>query len=106
MAWIWLLLAGAAEIAWMVELKLSHGLTRWGWSAATVVTMGLSLFFMSFATRDIPIGTAYAVWTGIGAAGIATVGMLYFGEPRTLLRVACIACIVAGIAGLKLAADS
>jgi len=106
MAWIWLLLAGAAEIAWMVELKLSHGLTRLGWAAATLATMGLSLVFMSFATRDIPMGTAYAVWTGIGAAGIAMVGMLFFGEPRTLLRVACIGCIVAGIAGLRLAASS
>ena len=104
MAWIWLLLAGAAEITWMVELKLSHGLTRLEWVAATVVTMGLSLVFMSFATRDIPMGTAYAVWTGIGAAGIAAVGMLFFGEPRTLLRIACISCIVVGIAGLRAAA--
>lgn len=106
MAWIWLLLAGAAEIAWMVELKFSHGFTRLWWSAATLATMGLSLFFISFAVREIPMGTAYAVWTGIGAAGIAAVGMLFFGEPRTALRVACIACIVIGIAGLKLTTSS
>ena len=106
MAWIWLLLAGAAEIGWMVELKFSHGFTRLWWSGATLATMGLSLFFMSFAIRDIPMGTAYAVWTGIGAAGIAAVGMLFFGEPRTALRIACITCIVVGIAGLRLAASS
>ncbi len=106
MAWIWLLLAGVAEIVWMVELKLSHGLTRLWWVAATVATMGLSLVFMSFATRDIPMGPAYAVWTGIGAAGIAVVGMLFFGDPRTLLRIVCIGVIVAGIAGLRLAASS
>jgi quaternary ammonium compound-resistance protein SugE len=106
MAWIWLLLAGAAEISWMVALKFSHGFTRLWWSAGTLTSMGLSLFFMSFAIRDIPMGTAYAVWTGIGAAGIALVGMLFFGEPRTALRIACIAFIVAGIAGLRMAASS
>lgn len=106
MAWIWLLLAGAAEIAWMIELKFSDGFTRFWWSASTVATMGLSLLFMSFAIRAIPMGTAYAVWTGIGAAGIAVVGMLFFGEPRTALRIACIGCIVVGIAGLRLAAAS
>ncbi len=103
MAWIWLLLAGAAEIAWMVMLRFSDGFTRLAWSAATLAAMGLSLFFISFAIRTIPMGTAYAVWTGIGAAGIAAVGMLFFGEPRTALRVACIGFIVAGILGLKIA---
>lgn len=106
MAWIWLLLAGAAEIAWMVELKFAHGFTRFWWSAATLATMGLSLLFCSFAIREIPMGTAYAVWTGVGAAGISIVGMLFFGEPRTALRIACIGCIVIGIAGLRLASNS
>lgn len=105
MAWIWLLLAGAAEIGWMVELKFSESLTRPGWAAGTVATMGLSLLLTSFAIRTIPMGTAYAVWTGVGAAGIAVVGMLFFGEPRTPLRIACIAFIVAGIVGLRLASE-
>jgi len=105
MAWIWLMLAGAAEVGWMIELKFSDEFTRLWWAAATLGTMGLSMLFISFALRDIPMGTAYAVWTGIGAAGIAVVGMLFFGEPRTGLRIACIACIVAGIAGLKVASQ-
>ena len=103
MAWIWLVFAGAAEVGWMVALKFSDSFTRLWWSAATLGAMGLSLLFISFAIREVPMGTAYAVWTGIGAAGIAAVGMAFFGEPRTALRIACIACIVLGIAGLKLA---
>lgn len=104
MAWIWLAIAGAAEIAWMIGLKFSDGFTRLGWSAATLIAMAVSIAFLSLALRAIPMGTAYAVWTGIGAAGIAVVGMLFFGEPRTALRLLCIALIVAGIVGLKLAA--
>jgi multidrug transporter EmrE-like cation transporter len=65
--------------------------------------MGLSLLFLSFAIRTIPMGTAYAIWTGIGAAGIAIIGMMYFDEPRTLLRIICIGLVVAGIVGLKIA---
>jgi quaternary ammonium compound-resistance protein SugE len=106
MAWIWLLLAGLAEIGWMVAMKFSDGFTRIGWAAVTVVLMGISVLLTSFAVRVIPMGTAYAVWTGIGAAGIALVGMLYFGEPRTALRIACIFLIVAGIVGLRIAADA
>lgn len=106
MAWIWLLLAGVAEVGWMVELKFTSNFTRLWWSAATLATMGLSLLFVSFAIREIPMGTAYAIWTGVGAAGIAIIGMLFFGEPRTPLRIVCIACIVAGIAGLRMAAGS
>ncbi len=106
MAWIWLLLAGLAEVGWMVALKFSDGFTRLWWAAATLAAMGLSMLFISFAIRTIPMGTAYAVWTGIGAAGIAAVGMWAFGEPRTMLRIACISLIVAGIVGLKLAADA
>ena len=103
MAWLWLVLAGAAEIGWMVSLKFSDGFTRLWWAAATLLALGLSMLSMSIAVRDIPMGTAYAVWTGIGAAGIAMIGMWFFGEPRTILRIACIALIVAGIAGLRIA---
>lgn len=103
MAWVWLAVAGAAEIAWMIGLKFSDGFTRLAWSAATLAAMAVSIAFLSLALRVIPMGTAYAVWTGIGAAGIAVVGMIFFGEPRTALRLLCIALIVAGIVGLKLA---
>jgi quaternary ammonium compound-resistance protein SugE len=103
MAWVWLAVAGAAEIAWMIGLKFSDGFTRLGWSAATLAAMAVSLVFLGFALRTIPMGTAYAVWTGIGAAGIALVGIVFFDEPRTALRLLCIALIVAGIVGLKLA---
>lgn len=103
MAWVWLSLAGVAEIGWMIGLKFSDGFTRLGWSAGTLAAMGLSLLFLSFAIRTIPMGTAYAIWTGIGAAGIAIIGMVYFDEPRTLMRMICIGLVVAGIVGLKLA---
>jgi quaternary ammonium compound-resistance protein SugE len=106
MAWIWLFLAGLAEIGWMVAMKFSDGFTRFNWAGATVVLMGVSVLLTSFAVRTIPMGTAYAVWTGIGAAGIAMIGMIYFGEPRTALRIACIVLIVAGIVGLKIAAEA
>lgn len=102
MAWVYLLLAGAAEIGWMVALKFSDGFSRFWPSAATVGSMLLSLFLISFAIRAIPMGTAYAIWTGIGAVGIATIGMLFFHEPVTLLRVFCIGLVVAGMIGLKL----
>ena len=101
MAWVYLLLAGAAEISWMVALKFSEGFTRLWPSIATVASLGLSMVFLSLTIRAIPLGTAYAIWTGIGAAGIAVIGMAFFGEPRTVLRIACIGLIVIGIVGLK-----
>lgn len=100
-AWVYLLLAGAAEIGWMVALKFSQGFTRLGPSIVTVASLGLSMVFLSLAIRAIPLGTAYAIWTGIGAAGIAVIGMAFFGEPRTALRIACIGLIIVGIVGLK-----
>jgi quaternary ammonium compound-resistance protein SugE len=104
MAWLWVLLAGLAELGWMVGLKLSDGFTRVGWAAATVAAMAVSVVLLAFAVRTIPMGTAYAVWTGIGAVGIVIIGILFFGEPRTASRLAFIACIVVGIVGLKLTA--
>ena len=106
MAWVYLLVAGAFEIVWAVSLKFTDGFTRLWPSVGTVVAMGISMVCISFALRSIPMGTAYAVWTGIGAAGTAILGILYFGEAGGLLRVACIALIVVGIAGLKLTATS
>ena len=102
MAWIWLLVAGLLEVAWAIGLKYTDGFTRLAPSAITIAAMAGSVFFLALAVRTIPIGTGYAVWTGIGAVGVAILGMVLFDEPRTLARIACIALIVAGIAGLKL----
>ena len=104
MAWMWVFLAGLAEIGWMAGIKLSAGFTRWPWIAVTFASAAVSFFCMSLAVRTIPMGTAYAVWTGLGAAGIAAVGIVFFGEPRNLWRIVYIGCILVGIAGLKLTA--
>lgn len=104
MGWIYLLLAGAAEIGWMVALKFSDGFSRLLPSIVAVVALALSFAFIAPALRTIPMGTAYAIWTGIGAAGIAIVGILFFDEPATLLRMTCIALVVVGIVGLMLTA--
>jgi quaternary ammonium compound-resistance protein SugE len=102
MAWAWLSLAGLLEVVWAVGLKHTDGFTRLVPSAITAVAMIGSVYFLALAVRTIPIGTAYAVWTGIGAVGVAILGMLLFDEPKTLLRVGAIMLIIAGIAGLKL----
>jgi quaternary ammonium compound-resistance protein SugE len=104
MAWTVLVLAGLLEIGWAIGLKYTDGFTRWLPSALTIVAMAGSMWLLAIALRSIPIGTAYAVWTGIGAAGTAVFGILLFAEPATALRLASIGLIVAGIAGLKLAA--
>jgi quaternary ammonium compound-resistance protein SugE len=102
MAWFYLLLAGLTEIAWAVGLKHTYGWTRLGPSLITILLMIASFGFLSQALKTLPIGTAYAVWTGIGAVGTVLVGIVWFGEPRTALRLACIGLILVGIAGLKL----
>ena len=102
MAWWLLLVAGLLEIVWAIGLKYTEGFTRWGPSTVTIVAMAASVFLLSLAMRSLPIGTAYAVWTGIGAVGTVVLGIVLFGEPATAIRIVCIALIVAGIAGLKL----
>ena len=102
MAWIWLTVAGLLEVVWAIGLKYTDGFTRLVPSLITGAAMIASLYFLALAVRSLPIGTAYAVWTGIGAVGVAILGMILFDEPRTLLRIASILLIVAGIAGLKL----
>jgi quaternary ammonium compound-resistance protein SugE len=102
MAWIWLTLAGLLEVVWAVGLKYTDGFTRLAPSVLTLAAMAASVYFLALAVRTIPIGTGYAVWTGIGAVGVAILGIILFGEPRTLLRIGSILLIVAGIAGLKL----
>jgi quaternary ammonium compound-resistance protein SugE len=102
MPWIYLLMAGFLEIGWAVGLKFTHGFTRLWPSVGTAAAMIASMLLLSLAVKTIPVGTAYAVWTGIGAAGTAFLGMLLLGEPRAAARIVCILLIVAGITGLKL----
>jgi quaternary ammonium compound-resistance protein SugE len=101
MAWVWLTLAGLLEIVWAVGLKYTAGFTRLVPSAITAGAMIASVYFLALAVRTIPIGTGYAVWTGIGAVGVAILGIVLFGESRDTLRLASIALIVLGIVGLK-----
>ena len=101
MAWLYLVLAGLTEIAWAIGLKQTDGWTRLWPSVITALLMVISFILLSLALRALPIGTAYAVWTGIGAVGTAIVGIMFFGEPRTAIRLACIAMILVGIIGLK-----
>lgn len=100
-AWIQLFVAGLTEIGWAVGLKMTEGWTRFWPSVVTLALMALSYVFLSLALKSLPLGTAYAVWTGIGAVGTALAGMFFFQEPRTALRFACMALIVSGIVGLK-----
>ena len=104
MAWTYLVIAGALEIVWAIGLKYTEGFTRLVPSAITIAAMVVSVWFLALALRTIPVGTGYAVWTGIGAVGTAILGIVLFSEPANAARVACIALIVAGIVGLKLAA--
>ena len=100
--WQALLLAGVFEITWAIGLKYTDGFSRPWPSVITVAAMLASVYFPALAVRTIPIGTGYAVWTGIGAVGVAILGIILFNEPRDLLRIGSILLIVAGIAGLKL----
>ena len=101
MAWFYLFLAGLFECGWAIGLKYSEGFTRWVPSLLTLWAMGISIWLLSIAMKTIPIGTAYAVWTGIGACGVAILGMILFNESRDLARMICLFLIVIGIVGLK-----
>ncbi|MCK1425330.1 quaternary ammonium compound efflux SMR transporter SugE [Bradyrhizobium sp. 180] len=101
MAWSILLIAGLLEITWAIGLKYTEGFTRPVPSVVTLAAMAGSVILLGLALKSLPVGTAYAVWTGIGAVGTATLGIILFGEPATAFRLASIALIVAGIAGLK-----
>jgi quaternary ammonium compound-resistance protein SugE len=101
-SWVYLLLAGLLEIAWAIGLKLSDGFTRPAITAATVAAMVGSFALLALALRTLPIGSAYAVWTGIGTIGTVAIGILWFGEQASVIRLVFIGLIVAGIAGLKL----
>lgn len=105
MPWFHLIIAGLLEVAWAIGLKQTAGWTRLGPSLVTVALMIASFFFLSLALRTLPLGTSYAIWTGIGAVGTALIGIFIFDEPRTAARLVCILLIVAGIVGLKLASS-
>ena len=102
MSWLFLVLAGLSEVVWAVGLKYTEGFTKLTPSVITVAFMGLSIWLLALALRTIPLGTGYAIWTGIGAVGTAIAGMVLFGESRATIRLVCILMIVAGIVGLKL----
>lgn len=102
MAWTVLILAGLAEVGWAVGLKYTEGFTRLGPTLATVAAMAASLGLLGLALRSLPLGTAYAMWTGIGTVGTAVLGIVLFAESADPLRLACIGLIVAGLIGLKL----
>jgi quaternary ammonium compound-resistance protein SugE len=102
MAWIYLCVAGLFEVVWAIAMKYSEGFTKPLSSGITLVAMFISVFFLSQALKILPVGTGYAVWTGIGAVGTALMGILLFGESREIARVLFIFLIITGIAGLKL----
>jgi quaternary ammonium compound-resistance protein SugE len=102
-AWLALAAAGAMEIAWTLGLKYSDGFTRLGPNLITAVAIPLSFIFLGFSLQSVPFGVAYAVWAGIGAAGAVVAGIVLFGEPADATRVVCLALIVLGVIGLKLA---
>jgi quaternary ammonium compound-resistance protein SugE len=102
MAWIILVIAGLLEIGWAVGLKYTEGFTRLLPSVGTILAMVVSLALLGIAVRTLPLGTAYAVWTGIGTVGTVVVGILVLGEPASFVRLFCVFLIVAGIVGLKL----
>lgn len=102
MAWVYLIIAGLLEIGWAIGLKYTDGFTRLWPSVATIIGMLFSFGLLSIALKTIPVGTGYAVWTGIGAAGTAIIGMMFLGEPRDIGRLLCLGLIVAGVLGLKL----
>ncbi|MES2979138.1 MAG: quaternary ammonium compound efflux SMR transporter SugE [Pseudomonadota bacterium] len=102
MPWILLFIAGLFEVAWAIGLKYTEGFTRFWPSVGTLAAMAASVILLGLAMRSLPVGTAYAVWTGIGAVGTVILGIVLFAEPATAARLACVGLIVAGILGLKL----
>jgi quaternary ammonium compound-resistance protein SugE len=102
MAWALLVAAGILEIGWAIGLKYTDGFTRLWPSVWTIAAMVVSMYLLALAARTLPIGTAYAVWVGIGAAGAMVLGMALLGEPRSAARIVCVGLIVAGVVGLKL----
>lgn len=106
MSWVYLFLAGMLEIVWAIGLKYTEGFTRLWPSVITIAVAWLSFYLLALAVKTIPVGTGYAIWTGIGAAGVAILGMILFGEPATIASFLFLALIIVGIVGLKLSAGA
>ena len=106
MAWLCLVLAGLFETIWAVGLKYTEGFTRLYPSILTIVAMGISFFLLAQSLKALPMGTAYTVWTGIGAVGTVIYGVYFLGEPANMIRLGCIALIIVAIIGLKLSSQS
>jgi quaternary ammonium compound-resistance protein SugE len=104
MAWAYLFIAGIFEIVWAIGLKYTNGFTKVVPSVVTIAGMIISFYFLSLATKVLPIGTSYTIWTGIGAAGAVILGIILFGEPKSVLRFVFLAFILTGIIGLKITA--
>jgi quaternary ammonium compound-resistance protein SugE len=102
MAWVLLVLAGLFEMAWAIGLKYTEGFTRPWPTVGTVLAMVISVVLLGLAVKSLPVGTAYAIWTGIGAAGTVVLGIMLLGEPASAARLACVGMILAGVVGLKL----
>ena len=102
MQWMILLIAGFFEISWAIGLKYSHGFSHIIPSVITIICMIASFYFLALALKNLPLGTAYAIWTGIGTLGTVILGIILFKEPLTAMRLVCIALIITGITGLKL----
>ncbi len=106
MSWIYLVIAGLFECGWAIGLKYTYGFTKLVPSLLTASAMAISFLLLSMAMKTIPVGTAYAVWTGIGAVGVAVLGMILFGESREIVRIICLLLIISGIVGLKLVSSA
>jgi quaternary ammonium compound-resistance protein SugE len=106
MEWVCLVVAGLFECGWAIGLKYTDGVSKIGPLVLTIVSMVMSVWLLSVAMKTIPVGTAYAVWTGIGAIGVAVMGMVLFGESRDILRMICLFLILSGIVGLKWVSSS
>lgn len=102
MAWVVLFIAGLFEVGWAVGLKYTQGFTKLWPSVGTVGAMTVSFLLLSHSLKTIPVGTGYAIWTGIGAVGTVIIGMAFLGEPREVMRIVCILLIIIGIGGLKI----
>lgn len=102
MAWVYILIAGIFEVVWAIGLKYTKGFTQLWPSLGTAIAMLASIYFLNVAVKILPVGTAYAVWTGIGVVGTALMGILLFDESKELVRLLCIVLVVAGIVGLKI----
>ncbi len=106
MEWVCLVVAGLFECGWAIGLKYTEGFSKIAPLVLTIISMVMSVWLLSVAMKTIPVGTAYAVWTGIGAVGVAIMGMVLFGESRDIMRVLCLLLILSGIVGLKLVSSS